>query len=354
MTDAPLFFPARRLEDFIASAFETLGLAAEDAQTCAQRMVQADLRGVDTHGIFRLPHYCKRAQAGGINLRPYVRAVREHAATALIDGDNGMGHVIMTAVAKRAIRKTKESGLAWIGAFNTNHAGAAGVYTSLALPHDMISLYMTVANGNHMPPWGGVEMLLGTNPISIAIPAGEEPPIVLDFATTVSSYGKIKLAAQKGESIPVGWMVDHKGQPLTDPRRSREGFLLPIGGYKGYGLNVVIGMLAGVLNGAFFGRNVVDFNKNFSTPQNGGHLIFTMRIDQFRPVDEFKAEMDRVIREIRNSERMEGVDRIWLPGEMEHENIQRRLKTGIPLSPAVVEGLRQLAAELSPRDRLNS
>jgi LDH2 family malate/lactate/ureidoglycolate dehydrogenase len=162
----------------------------------------------------------------------------------------------------------------------------------------------------------------------------------------------VKLAAQKGESIPVGWMIDRKGQPLTDPKRAAEGFLLPIGGYKGYGLNVVIGMLAGVLNGAAFGRNVVDFNKDFATRNNSGHMILAVRVDNFQPVDAFKQEMDRVIREIRESERMENVDRIWLPGEMEHHRIRERLERGIPLAPAVVDQLRQLAVELQLPDRL--
>ena len=348
-----LVYPAKRLEDFIAGALVALGLPEADAQTCAARMTEADLRGVDTHGIFRLPHYCRRIRAGGINLRPHVHAVRETAVTALVDGDNGMGHVVMTAATKLVIQKASESGLAWVGVFSSNHAGAAAVYSTMPLAHDMIGIYMTVANANHMAPWGGVELILGTNPISVTIPAGEEPPIALDFATTVSSYGKIKLAAQKGEPIPVGWMVDRKGQPITDPRRSEEGFLLPIGGYKGYGLNVVIGMLAGVLNGGFFGRNVVDFNKDLGTPSNSGHMIFAMRVDNFRPVDDFKGEMDRSIREIRNSERMEGVDRIWLPGEMEFHKIRERRKHGIPIATAVVQQLRELATELELSDRLN-
>jgi LDH2 family malate/lactate/ureidoglycolate dehydrogenase len=204
-----------------------------------------------------------------------------------------------------------------------------------------------------MAPWGGVERILGTNPISISIPAGEEPPIALDIATTVASYGKVKLAAQKGESIPEGWMADRKGRPITDPRRSEEGFLLPIGGYKGYGLNVVIGMLAGVLNGAPFGRDVVDFNKDPAAPNRGGHMIFAMRVDNFQPVDEFKREMDRAIREIRSSERMEGVDRIWLPGEMEYERIRERRKNGVPVAASTVQLLRQLAVELNLTDRLD-
>ena len=352
MTKRELVYPTRRLEDFISAVLMALGLPETDARTCAIRMTEADLRGVDTHGVFRLPQYCKRIQAGGINVRSHVRPVRENAVTALVDGDNGMGHLVMTSATQLAIRKASESGLAWVGVFNSNHAGPAAVYSTMPLAHDMIGMYMTVANANHMAPWGGVERILGTNPISIAIPAGEEAPIALDIATTVSSYGKVKLAAQKGESIPEGWMVDRNGRPITDPRRSEEGYLLPIGGYKGYGLNVVIGMLAGVLNGAPFGRNVVDFNKALAVPNRGGHMVLAMRVDNFQPVDEFKREMDRVIRELRNSERMEGVDRIWLPGEVEYERIRERRKNGIPIAASTVQQLRRLADELELSDRL--
>ena len=346
-------YPAKRIENFITAVLVALGLPEADARTCGARMTESDLRGVDTHGIFRLPHYYQRIRGGAINLKPLVRPVRENAVTALVDGDNGMGHVIMTKATELAMQKASESGMAWVGAFNTNHAGAAAVYSTMPVAKDMIAIYMTVANANHMPPWGGVELILGTNPISVAIPAGEEPPIALDIATTVSSYGKIKLAAQKGESIPVGWMVDRKGQPLTDPRKSHEGFLLPIGGYKGYGLNVMIGMLAGVLNGAAFGRNVIDFSKDMTSPQKGGHMIMAMRVDNFQPVDVFKKEIDRVIREIRDSKRMEGVDRIWLPGEMEFHRIRERLDHGIPIAPAVVKELRRVADDLKLSDRLD-
>jgi LDH2 family malate/lactate/ureidoglycolate dehydrogenase len=345
-------YPATRLQAFITSALAALGLPHTDAAVCAARMVESDLRGVDTHGIFRLPHYCQRIRVGGVNVRPTVRTVRENAVTALVDGDNAMGHVVMTYATELAIKKAEASGLAWVGTRNGNHAGAGAVYSTMPLRRDMIGMYMTVANANHMAPWGGVERILGTNPISFAIPAGEEPPVVLDIATTVTSYGKVKLAAQKGESIPVGWMIDKTGQPLTDPRRSSEGFLVPIGEYKGYGLNVVIGLLAGVLNGAAFGRNVVDFNQDLVSRNNSGHMILAMRVDNFQPVDAFKREMDRVIREIRDSKRMENVDRIWLPGEMEHYRVQERMAKGIPLAPAVVAELRKLADSLNLSDRL--
>lgn len=345
-------YPAKRLEAFAAGALAALGIPQQDAALCAARMIDADLRGVDTHGIFRLNHYSQRIKAGGINLHPKVHTVRENAVTALVDGDNGMGHVVLNFATELAIQKAQAAGLAWVGTFNGNHAGAGAVYSSMPAAHDMIGMYMTVANANHMAPWGGVELILGTNPISFAIPAGSEPPIVLDIATTMTSYGKVKLAAQKGESIPVGWMIDRKGQPLTDPRRSSEGLLVPIGDYKGYGLNVVIGMLAGVLNGAAFGRNVVDFNKDVAGRNNSGHMIMAMRVDNFQPVESFKQEMDRVIREIRESKRMEGVDRLWLPGEMEHYKILERIQNGIPLAPIVITNLRQLAAELNLADRL--
>jgi LDH2 family malate/lactate/ureidoglycolate dehydrogenase len=351
-SDGQVLFPARRLEAFIGSALTALGLPERDAAVAAARMTEADLRGVDTHGIFRLPQYCQRIRAGGMNRRPVVRPVRENLVSALVDGDNGMGHVVVTYATELAIAKAAETGMAWVGTFNGNHAGAGAVYSTMALPHDMICLYMTVANGNHMPPWGGVERILGTNPISIAIPAGEEPPIALDIATTVTAAGKVKLAAEKGDTMPVGWMVDRKGQPLTDPKRAAEGFLLPIGGYKGYGLNVVIGMLAGVLNGAAFGRGVVDFNRDFVSRNNSGHAVMAMRVDNFLPADTFKKEMDRAIREIRESERMDGVDRIWLPGEMEYHCIRKRSATGVPLAPAVVASLSKLAGELGLADRL--
>ncbi len=348
-----IVYPAKRLEEFMTSAFTTLGLPREDAQTCAARMIEGDLRGTDTHGIFRLPSYAQQIRAGKINLRPHVHPVRENAVTALVDGDNGMGHVVMTFAARLAILKASESGIAWIGTCNGNHAGAAAVYSTMPLTHDMISIYMAASPGQTMPPWGGVEPILGTSPISVAIPAGEEPPIAWDIATTVSSSGKVKLAAQKGESIPVGWMVDRKGQPLTDPRRAHEGFMLPVGGYKGYGLNLVIGMLGGLLNGAAFGRMPGNTEKGSAIPSRSGHMIFAMRVDNFRPAEEFKRDMDRGIREIRNSERMEGVDRIWLPGEMEFYSVQEREKKGVPLAPAVVQGLRKLAVELSLPDRLD-
>ena len=346
-------FAVERLESFIQSVLTGLDVPLDHARICSQRMIEADLRGMHGHGIFRLPPYCQRIEAGGYNLRPAIKIKRETPVSAVVDGDNGLGQVVVTQAVDLSIQKAKENGMAWVGICNSNHAGAGGVYAAMALPHDLIAMYMAIGNANHMPPWGGVDLLLSTNPIAFAIPTGQEPPVVLDMATTNASYGKVKVAAQKGEELPVGWMVDRKGQALTDPKRIKDGFLLPIGEYKGYGLNFVIGALAGVLNTAAFGSAVIDFNKDFNTPTNSGQLIFTMRPDLFRDMAEFKAEMDMRIQEIRNSTPMEGADPIRLPGEMALKNEKNMRSRGVPVAGPVLLQLREIAHKLGLPDRLD-
>ncbi|MDA1001246.1 MAG: Ldh family oxidoreductase [bacterium] len=346
-------FPADRLAAFIESTFTAHGVSAGDARITAQRMIEADLRGMHGHGIFRLAPYCRRVKEGGYNLRPDIRPERETPVSALLDGDNGLGQVVVTRAAELGIQKAKESGMGWIGIHHGNHAGAGGVYAALALAHDMIGMYMAIGNANHMPPWGGVDMLLSTNPIAFAIPTGKEPPIVLDMATSVTSYGKVKVMAQSGEMMPEGWMVNSKGEPLTDPRRASEGFLVPIGGHKGYGLNVIIGVLAGVLNSAAFGSAVIDFNQDFKSPTNTGQVFFAMRPDLFRDLGDFKAEMDFRIRELRDSAPMEGMGPIRLPGEMAVKREREMREKGISVAPQVLEGLRGMAEELGLADRLD-
>src|SRR5262249_24932828 len=252
---------AAALAAFAQRILRAAGIPEADAQAGAQLMVEADLRGSDTHGVIRLPLYVRRLKAGGVALRPNIRIVSEKPASALVDGDNGMGHLVMRFAAQTAIAKAKQCGVAWVGARMSNHAGPAALYAAMPLAHDMIGIYLAVGSNNHLPPWGARENLLGTNPIAIAIPALEEPPIVLDMAPTVAAFGKVRLKAQRGEAMPVGWMTDREGKPLTDPKRADEGLLLPIGDYKGYGLSLIIGLLAGTLNGAAFGREVIDFVK---------------------------------------------------------------------------------------------
>ncbi|HKU69612.1 MAG TPA: Ldh family oxidoreductase [Burkholderiales bacterium] len=342
----PLRVTAQKLEAFTARAFEAVGIATADAKSIAELMVRADVQGSEGHGVFRLPQYVRRIKGGAVNLKPNIRVVREAAGMALVDGDNGMGHLVMRFATAKAIEKAKTAGVAWVGVKWSNHAGPASLYASMPMEHDMVGLYLAVGNANHLPAWGGLDMLLSTNPIAVALPGGEEPAIVLDMATTVAAYGKVKTKAQRGETMPEGWMMDRQGKPLTDPKRSNEGFLLPIGGYKGYGLALVFGLLAGTLNGAAMGRDVVDFNADDTTPTNTGHSIVAINIESFQPVAEFKKSVDALSRDLRRSERLPGVDRIRLPGEGSHTARADRLKHGIPMPAALMSALNQLATEL--------
>ena len=341
------------LEAFIARAFEAVGVPAGDAARIAELMTRADVNGSDGHGVFRLPQYIRRIRGGAVNVRPRIRVEREAAGMALIDGDNGMGHLVMRFAAEKAIEKAKAAGVAWVGAQRSNHAGPASLYAAMPLEHDMIGLYLAVGSANHLPPWGGLEMLLSTNPLAVAFPSGVEPPIVLDMATTVAAYGKVKTKAQRGETMPVGWMMDRLGRPLTDPKRANEGFLLPIGEYKGYGLALVIGLLAGTLNGAAMGRDVIDFNADDTTPTNTGHVIVAISVAAFGSVEMFRARVDALVRDIRGSERLPGVDRIWLPGEQRHAKRLDRSARGVPIPDVLLASLEALAAELriAPLDR---
>jgi L-2-hydroxycarboxylate dehydrogenase (NAD+) len=346
MAEPALPVPFERLQSFIAAAFERLGLPAADALAVAALMAQADLQGSDGHGVIRLPQYAQRIRAGGINTRPDIRVVQERAGTALVHGDNAMGHLVMERAARLAIEKARTAGIAWVGTQMSNHAGPASLYARMPLAHDMIGLYFAVGNANHLPPWGGLDMLLSTNPIAAAVPAAAEAPVVLDMATTVAAYGKVKAKAQRGEMMPEGWMIDREGRPLTDPARAEEGFLLPIGGYKGYGLALLVGLLAGTLNNAAMGKDVIDFNHDDSSVTNTGQAIVAIDVAAFGDVDAFKLRVDALVRDLRGSRRMPGVERIWLPGEQSQAKRIAYARDGIPIAAGLLRRLEQLAAEL--------
>jgi len=325
-------------------------MPAGDAATTAALMAEADLQGSDGHGVIRLVPYSKRIRAGGINLRPDIRVISERPAMALLDGDNAMGHLVMTRAAEIAIHKARAQGVAWVGARLSNHAGPASLYARMPLAADMIGMYFAVGNANHLPPWGGLEMLLSTNPIAVAVPAGSEAPIVLDMATTVAAYGKVKARAQQGRAMPEGWMIDRRGKPLTDPTRAAEGLLLPLGGaeagYKGYGLALIIGLLAGTLNGAAMGRDVIDFNADQGSTTNTGQAILAIDVAAFGAVDAFKARVDTLVRDLRASERLPDVGRIWMPGEQSAAKRAAFARDGIPLNDGLVATLDAFADEL--------
>jgi L-2-hydroxycarboxylate dehydrogenase (NAD+) len=331
------------LRCFIAAVLVSVGLPAEDAGKVAALMAEADARGADGHGVFRLPQYVKRIQSGGINVRPEIRVIREAAASALVDGDNAMGHLVMSRASNIAMEKALTAGVAWVGARNSNHAGPAMLYARMPLAHDMIGIYIAVGSANHLPPWGGTEMLLSTNPIAIAVPGDRHGSIVLDMATTNAAYGKVKIKAQRGEAMPEGWMMDREGRPLTDPKRASEGFLLPIGGPKGYGLALMFGLLAGTLNGAAFGKDVIDFNADSKSLTNTGHAIVAVNIAAFADVAAFKKSVDNIWEQMKSSPKLPGVEEIRLPGERSAKLFDERMANGVPVSAELRRTLDELA-----------
>ncbi len=332
-------------ENFISSALQAEKVPVGDADIIANLMVKSDLAGADGHGIFRLPAYLKRIRAGGVNLNPNIHIEREQGATALINGDNALGHLVMNKAVDLAIKKVKQHSVCWVGSHFGNHSGAASVYVRKLAEHGYIGIYMAVGNANHMAPWGGIDLLLSTNPIAIAVPAGDEPIVLLDIATTVAAYGKVKVAAQKGESIPDDWMIDRQGKPITDPKRSSEGSLLPIGGYKGYGLAVMIGLLAGALNNAAVGKGTVDFNAHHDLITNTGQTIIAVDPSAFGDKEAFVQRVIDLVNDLKNSSTLPGVKEIRVPGEGAAKTMAERTRVGIPLSPELIEALNTCAQE---------
>jgi L-2-hydroxycarboxylate dehydrogenase (NAD+) len=338
----PARVPAAALRGLTEQVLLALDVLPEHAAVAAARMVESDLRGRGGHGVIRLVPYCERILAGGYNLRPEIAVRHETPVSALVDGDNGLGQVVVTRAVEVAVAKARATGIGWVGTVHSNHAGAAGVYTAMALEAGLGALYFAVANGNAMPPWGGREKLLGTNPLAAALPGGEQPPYELDIATTVASHGSIEVRARRGEPLPEGWVADLDGRPITDPARADEGVLLPIGGHKGAGLAFVIGALAGVMTGAAFGRDVVPFREDHRTPTNTGQAIIVFRPDLFGDRPAYDRRMDAVLSDLRGSA-PQGEDPVRLPGDHARATIAENQRLGVPVPPAVLTRLQALA-----------
>lgn len=336
-------FPVETLSNFIADVLAKHGVPEDDAHTIAGLMLEADLHGHDGHGIFRLPRYIDRLLAGGFNLRPDIRIDKERGAAARVHGDDAIGHLVVKRCVDEAMERARRHGTAWVGCHHSNHAGAAGVYAMMPTREDMIGMYMAVGSANHMAPWGGADLLLSTNPIAIGVPGGEGGPMLLDMATSNVAYGKVKLAAQAGEAMPEGWMIDDEGNPLTDPAKSDTGSLLPIGGPKGYGLALMIGLLAGTLNTAALGTNLIDFNKDDETSTNTGQAIIVLDLAAITDPDLFKREVDRIRAEMLGSRLRPGFSEIRLPGDRSLETRARRLVEGVPLPAPLVTKLADVA-----------
>ena len=340
---------ADELRSFTNEVFARSGLSAEDASIAADILVETDLRGIDSHGVAHLGgpiSYAEELKSGLHNLKPRIRTIRETTTTALVDGDSGFGLIVAYRAMELAIRKAREAGIAMVTVTNSHHFGASQYYSTMALPHDMIGLSMTNSPAEVVPTHG-LKPMLGTNPLSFAVPTGKEPPYVLDMATSAVAFGKLEIAQRKGVSIPQGWAVDKDGNPTTDPNDGFEGgALLPLGSsaelgnYKGYGLAVLVDILAGVLSGMGYSVTLSEEDRKM------GHFFGAIRIDGFRPVDEFKAMMDDMLAALRATPPVPGRERVLVSGQMEHETKQERSRHGIPLHPEVLNGLKEQAQKL--------
>jgi LDH2 family malate/lactate/ureidoglycolate dehydrogenase len=311
-------------------------------------MLEADLTGSDAHGIFRLAGYVRQLKRGVINPRASIKVIERSPATALIDGDHGMGHVVMTSAANLAVELARQSGIGWVGARRSNHAGAGAIYAAIPLQHGMIGIYGAASSVNHMAPWGGTEPLLGTNPIAVAIPAGDEAPVILDIATSLASNGAIRTHELEARPMPEGWVQNRAdGSPITDPHRISEGTYLPMGGYKGSGLSIIIGLLAGPLNGAAFGRDIRDFALPAGGELNVGQFVIALDIARFLSPDAFKAEIDRHVRELASSRPLPAGEAVRVPGQGRQARRQEREINGVPLSAALLAQVDEVANSLA-------
>jgi L-2-hydroxycarboxylate dehydrogenase (NAD+) len=348
-------YPAEALREFAARVLAGAGLPGEDAALAADVLLAADLRGIDSHGVARLRGYHEILRSGQVNAAPELRVVRETLTTATVDADNGLGLVVGPRANEIAMEKALAAGSGWVAVRNTNHFGIASYYVLQALERDLIGWAMTNSSAL-VAPLFGVGRMLGTNPLAIAFPGMEEPPIVIDFATSAVAFGKIEIARRRGQSIPEGWAIDAEGHPTTDPEAVYDGgALLPIGsnrelgGHKGYALGMMVDVLSAVLSGANWGP----FAPAFVIPQEPresvglgiGHFFGALRIDGFIEPEEFKRQVDHLVRTFRAAPAAPGTNGPLVPGDPERETEEVRRRDGIPLIAAVSADLEALARE---------
>lgn len=334
-----------QLTNFCTSCFQNLGLSQSDAELTSRALIWANLRGVDSHGVVLVKEYAERLRLGRINPRSSCIVVSEGLTTALIDAAASVGQVAGVRAMTLALEKASQTGVGVVGVKNSNHFGAAAFYSLMAVERDMIGFATTNAPPT-MAPWGGKARLLGNNPLSIAVPAGKYPPLVLDMATGASAWGKIFLAQQQGRKIPLTWALDKNGEPTDDPGKAFDGgFIQPIGGYKGYGLSLMLDVLAGVLTGSGFSTHIPAWNDKGQTQQIG-HFMAAFRIDCFMPAEIFRERVDALIRLMKDCPPAPGSDRVLVPGEIEYETEQQRRAQGIPIHSAVKHDLVNLGQEL--------
>lgn len=330
-----------------------MGCSQSEADLATEVLLNADLRGIDSHGIARLSGYFRLWEAKRVNATPNIKIVHESPSTAVVDGDAGLGLVVAPKAMEIAMSKARTAGTGWVAVKNSNHFGIAGHHAMLALDHDMIGIAMTNASPLVAPTFS-VERLLGTNPIAVAIPAGEEPAFVADFATTTAANGKLEILQRKNMDAPVGWIQKKDGSQSINPHELKDGgALVPLGSdrdhgsHKGFCLGGWVDIFSAVLSGANYGPWVPPFVAFLSPPADPvgegiGHFFGAMRIDAFRPASEFKSHMDNWIRRFRSAKTVADQERVIIPGDPEREISKARLEGGIPLNVKVVEDLVEL------------
>lgn len=347
-------FPYDQLSSFTLKIFKAIGCSESDAVTATKVLLSADLRGIDSHGIARLSGYVRLWEAKRVNAKPQIKIIHQTPSTAVVDGDSGLGLVVAPFAMQIAIEKAKQVGTGWVSVQNSNHFGIAGYHAMMALQYDMIGMAMTNASALVAPTFSK-ERLLGTNPICVTIPAGEQPAFVADLATTTAANGKLEILQRKNLEAPVGWIQDKEGNSTIDAHALKNGgALLPLGGdrdhgsHKGYALGAIVDIFSAVLSGANYGPWVPPFPAYVPMPENQpgkgiGHFFGAMRIDAFRPADEFKSNMDNWIRRFRSAKTVNGEDKVIIPGDPEREMEAIRKKEGIPVLQAVVDDISALA-----------
>jgi len=350
---AEQIFSYPRLIQFVEAVFIKIGCSPADATTAARALLSADLRGIDSHGVARLSGYIRLWEAGRVNATPAIKITHETPSTGVVDGGSGLGLVVAPFAMQLAIDKAKNVGTGWVSVSNSNHFGIAGYHAMMALEHDMIGIAMTNASALVAPTFS-IERLLGTNPICVAIPAGNEPAFVADLATTTAANGKLEILQRKNLAAPTGWIQDKDGNASNNPHELKGGgALLPLGGdrehgsHKGYALGAVVDIFSAILSGANYGPWVPPFPAYVPMPENMpgkgiGHFFGAMRIDAFRPAGEFKLHMDQWIQRFKSAKTIAGEEKVLIPGDPEREANAERLKNGIPLLNAVAQDLRDI------------
>jgi LDH2 family malate/lactate/ureidoglycolate dehydrogenase len=353
MAETPILVTHTRLQDFIIDVLIAMRMGRTPAETTAHHMVQTDLRGVDSHGIGMLPRYVEWWREGYLRLEREPRVVRDDGAMALFDAGQGLGHYAATLAMRTAIAKARAFGIGIATVRNSSHFGAAANYSMLALEHDLIGLATTNMPRPAAVPTFARKAMLSTNPLSFAAPAGRHAAFVLDMATTTVAMGKLVVASRWGTPIPEGWALDDRGRPTTDPDVAlRHRLLSPLGGtrelggHKGYGLGVMVDILSGVLNGAVYGNLFERSDLQARRVHNAGHCLAAVDPARFRPIEEFKRDMDDMLEALKTAPRAEGQERIYVAGEPELECERRRRQDGIPLAPVLVAQCNAIARDL--------